>query len=396
MPRDRVIVVGAGIQGAGVAQAAAAAGYAVTVIERRSVGGATSSNSSKLIHGGLRYLETAQLALVRECLLERRLLLKLAPDLISLQRFHIPIYQHSKRKRWQIQAGLGLYGLLSGGGQGAQFGQVERGQWHNFDGLQQQQLLSLHYYYDAQTDDQQLTQAVMASAQSLGAELVSGEVKEININAEGCEVSFIGAGREQQLQGAAVVNCCGPWANQLLEQVSPAQPPLQVELIQGSHLLLSNTGIQHYFYLESPHDQRAIFALPYRDPSIDGQQLLLGTTEIPYSGNPANIHCLEQEQQYLLDTLYFYFPQLSGHPSISKHFCGLRVLPKDTNQSSFRRHRDTLYHLDNPRQPRLVTVAGGKLTSYRLSAQKVIAQLQASLRPATAVASTDTLPLTPP
>lgn len=387
---DHIVVIGAGIQGAGVAQAAAAAGFKVTILEKCSVGGATSSNSSKLIHGGLRYLESAQFALVRECLLERQLLLQLAPELIALQRFHIPIFDHSKRRPWQIRLGLAAYSALSGFNHAGQYGEVPRAQWARFDGLKHDQLRSLHYYYDAQTNDQLLTQAVVQSAQSLGAELLLGaDVSTVDIHKDGCRIGFMHNGREQFLEAAAVVNCSGPWVNGLLAKATPRQTPLNIELVQGSHLLLKNTGIKHYYYMEAPGDHRAIFALPYLN------ELLVGTTEVPYKGDPSNAQTLAVEETYLIDSLRHYFPELPAQLEIQQRLCGLRVLPQALSKSPFGRHRETLYQLDQRTRPRLISVAGGKLTSYRLSALKVLEQLRPTLNNPKAIASTGKLLLTP-
>lgn len=392
---DHIVVIGAGIQGAGVAQAAAAAGYKVTIVEKNCVGGATSSNSSKLIHGGLRYLESGQFSLVRECLQERQRLLQLAPELIQLKRFHIPIYKNTRRSAWQIRAGLALYSALSGFNYGGRFGEIARNQWASHSPLTDDQLQSLHFYYDAQTNDQRLTQAVVKSAQSLGAELLlSAEVNAIDITSRGCAITFQQHGREQTIDAAAVVNCSGPWVNQLLSKVHPSQKPLSLELIQGSHLLIKNSTIEHYYYLESPQDGRAIFALPYQENPHSEKHLLLGTTETPFSGAPQNAAITSAEERYLIDSLRYYFPAVSTEPEIEKRFCGLRVLPS-AHKSAFQRHRETLYQLDNIQAPRLISVAGGKLTSYRLSALQVLKQLMSTLKPVNAIANTRDLPLTP-
>lgn len=396
MAKNHIIVIGAGIQGAGVAQAAAAAGYRVTVLEKNQIGGATSSNSSKLIHGGLRYLESAQFSLVRECLHERQLLLSLAPDLISLERFHIPIYANSTRSRWHIRAGLALYGLLSGCDKSGRFGEIPKQKWGLYQGLKQEQLRSLHYYYDAQTNDQALTQSVMQSAKSLGAELILGaDVDAIALHSNGCSLQYQYQGRSQQLEADAIVNCSGPWVNELLAKVTPTQQPLNIELIQGSHLLLENTGINDYYYLESPQDKRAFFALPYYDSPKGTQQLLVGTTETPFTGKPENAQCTAEEERYLLANLHHYFPDSTANIQIKRYFCGLRVLPKADRKTPFSRHRETLYQLDQATKPRLISVAGGKLTSYRLSALQVLERLSPTLNTPTPIAETDQLPLYP-
>src|SRR5690348_5504075 len=135
MSQYDVIVVGAGIHGAGVAQAAVAAGQKVMLLEKESPAHGTSSRSSKLIHGGLRYLESGQFHLVRESLLERALMLKNAPELVRLRPFHIPLYQDTRRKPWQIMLGLSMYSVLGGFKRGCRFGMINRSEWSQLDGL---------------------------------------------------------------------------------------------------------------------------------------------------------------------------------------------------------------------------------------------------------------------
>ena len=167
-----VIVVGGGIHGAGVLQAAAAAGYSALLIEKRALASGTSSRSSKLIHGGLRYLESGQFALVRENLHEREVHLRIAAELVELKPFFIPIYSDTRRRPWQLQIGLSLYALLGGFRPGTRFGQgAEARMAASLDGLDTASLEAVIRYHDAQTDDAALTRAVVESARSLGGEL---------------------------------------------------------------------------------------------------------------------------------------------------------------------------------------------------------------------------------
>jgi len=172
MPEEKnydIIIIGAGIQGAGVAQAAAAAGYKTLVIEKFSQAGlGTSCKSSKLIHGGLRYLESGQFKLVNECLRERKTLLKNAPHLVKLIPFYIPVYAHSIRPAWLIFTGLCLYSLFSL----KPFSIVKKTVWASLDGLNLKNLKIVFKYYDAQTDDKKLTQAVINSAEKLSCEII--------------------------------------------------------------------------------------------------------------------------------------------------------------------------------------------------------------------------------
>ena len=166
-----VVIIGGGIHGAGVAQAAACDGYSVRVLEQTGLASATSGNSSKLIHGGLRYLEGLHFSLVRESLRERALLLKIAPQLVHLQSFKIPIYPETSRRPLTIRAGLGLYALLGGLHPENRFRTLRPGEWEHLDGLKTKRLQAVYRYYDAQTDDAALTRAVMQSAMDLGANL---------------------------------------------------------------------------------------------------------------------------------------------------------------------------------------------------------------------------------
>jgi glycerol-3-phosphate dehydrogenase len=391
-----VVIIGAGIQGAGVAQAAAAAGYRVLVLEKTGVAAATSSQSSKLIHGGLRYLETGQFRLVRESLRERTLLLKLAPELVKLVPFHLPVYRTNKRPAWQLRLGLSMYAVLAGFQAGASFSTIPRRDWSKLDGLQTDGLVTVFRYHDAQTDDARLTQAVMKSAQSLGAELlVPAEFFEAEIENQQCRVVFqegaVQEGSEaatRQCRCAVLVNCAGPWASRLLEKIRPRQAPMPVDLVQGSHLWLTAPAPSGCYYLEAPSDRRGVFVMPWYG------ETLLGTTETPHSGPPETARTLSAERQYLLNTASFYFPRLADvTPDQIKHeYCGLRVLPK-TGGGPFRRSREVMIHVDRGSAPRLVSVMGGKLTAYRLTAQKVMAAIAPSLPPPPAHRDTAHLPL---
>ncbi|WP_410500160.1 glycerol-3-phosphate dehydrogenase/oxidase [Chitinibacter sp. S2-10] len=383
-----LIIIGAGIQGAGVAQAAAAAGYSVLLLEQTAAAAGTSSKSSKLIHGGLRYLESAQFGLVRECLQERALLLKLAPDLVKLQTLHIPVYEQASRSPLTIRAGLSLYALLAGCNQNALFSQLAKSTWRDLTGLKQENLKAVFRYQEAQTDDAALTRAVLNSAQSLGAE-VCIPAKFINASRSptACEVNYTIMGRQESATCSVLVNCAGPWAHEVLAKISPTMTLPEVELIQGSHLLLPPL-ITQYFYVEAPQDQRAVFILPWQN------QLLVGTTERTYHGAPAQTQCSDDERDYLLNVIRHYFPLLEIPTSQVRSFAGLRVLPR-SNQNAFSRPRDVIFDLDHNTSPRVLSIMGGKLTTYRVTAQQAIARLKTSLPDRKSRADTRSLYLYP-
>jgi glycerol-3-phosphate dehydrogenase len=381
-----LVVIGAGIHGAGVAQAAVAAGYSVLVLEQTGIASATSCRSSKLIHGGLRYLESGQFNLVRESLRERAILLRVAPQLVRLVPFYIPVYRHTHRRPWKIRAGLSLYAVLDNLRRHAWFASLARSQWDELDGLATDNLQAVFRYQDAQTDDAALTQAVMRSAQSLGAELViPGEFLAAQRNAHGYAVRYRTAQGEQECIGTTLVNAAGPWVNSVLARMAPRLSPADIELVQGTHIVLDGPLHRGVYYTEA-EDGRAVFVMPWRSMT------LVGTTETRFNGDPAQVRPLAAEVEYLLRTFRRHFPQRDVQ--LRDQFAGLRVLPL-AEGAAFHRKRETLFPTDAPLQPHLVSICGGKLTGYRATAEKVMALLAPSLPARTRRGDTRTLPLGP-
>ncbi len=370
-----VLVIGAGIHGAGVAQVAAAAGYSVRLLEQYSEPAqGTSSRSSKLIHGGLRYLEGFHFGLVRESLRERALLLKNAPELVHLTPMHIPLYGHSQRGPLLIRAGLSLYAVLGGMRRENRFQQLPRSQWEQLDGLETTGLRAVFRYFEAQTDDAALTRAVLHSAQQLGAGILFDTcVTTVELSPEGGIAHYQSGGRSQSLSFRALVNAAGPWASEVLEKVSPAQSVPAVELVRGSHIVLPG-ALSAAYYVESPRDHRAVFALPWHGHT------LVGTTEGLYQGDPGAVSAPQDEIDYLLETWRHYFTSSPGEKNVRilESFAGLRVLPSSQGLLSAR-SRETSLVVDRCSQPRLLSVLGGKLTTYRSTSERVIQRLAGSL-----------------
>lgn len=367
-----LVVIGAGIQGAGVAQAAAAAGYSVLVVEQTAPAAGTSSKSSKLIHGGLRYLESAQFSLVRESLHERALLLKLAPELVKLRPLHIPIYEDSTRSALTIRAGLSLYACLGGLDKHNLFAQLPRREWEGLTGLKTEGLKAVFRYNEAQTDDAALTRSVLQSAVLLGADLLMpARFVGAERNGQCCKVDIETEKGQQSISCRVLVNCAGPWAHDVLARITPAMANPKVDLVQGSHLLLPPL-LSQYFYLEAPQDRRAVFVLPWEG------RLMVGTTEKIHQGRPETALCSQEEREYLLATLTHYFPQLDIPSGEIDSFAGLRVLPK-SDKAAFGRPREVMFMVDNEMQPRVLSVMGGKLTTYRATAEAALNRLMPSL-----------------
>lgn len=354
-----LVVIGAGIHGAGVAQAAAARGLSVLVVERREAAGMeTSRASSKLIHGGLRYLETAQFRLVYECLREQRHLLRNAPHLVRRSDFYIPVYRGSRRHAWWIYLGLCCYQILAGGPITG-IGRIPAERWESL-GVQREGLTAVFRYNDAQTDDQALTRAVLQSAVSMGAEVrFNTALTQLGFNS--AYTLTLSDGSEVQCRG--LVNAAGPWANEVATQCG--LPRQELDWVQGTHIVLRQPAFPGCFYVEAPQDGRAVFVLPWRGVTM------VGTTEVILDQPQAKP--TQAEIDYLLAVYNHYFPEHQRTAEdVTEVFAGVRVLPKDLRQPN-RRSRETLFATANGGS--YIAIYGGKLTSYRATADKVLQML---------------------
>jgi glycerol-3-phosphate dehydrogenase len=387
-----VIIIGGGIHGAGVLQAAAAAGHKALLIERQALASGTSSRSSKLIHGGLRYLESGQFALVRESLRERAIHLRIASELVELKAFFIPVYRDTRRRPWQLKIGLWMYALLGGFDAATRFGSVPKTEWPSLDGLKTLDLDAVIRYHDAQTNDAQLTRAVVKSALGLGAEIaMPAKFTLATLSEDGVRVSYATSGSSIEVKARVLVNAAGPWATQVARAVHPAIAVPDVDLVQGTHIVIPHPVTAGIYYVESPTDGRAVFVMPW------GGATLIGTTETPYHGDPDQVHPLPEEEEYLLAVVRHYFPHLSAltRSDITERFAGLRVLPAAT-QAAFDRSRETIFTTDRDARPRVLSIYGGKLTGWRAAAAHVMRRISPSLPAAVRQAETDLLILRRP
>lgn len=389
-----VAVIGAGIHGVGVAQAAAAAGYSVLILEKNNIGSGTSSKSSKLIHGGLRYLESYQLSLVRKSLKERALLSRIAPDLVKLKPFYIPVYKKTTRRPLHIRIGLILYAILGGLHKDNLFKRIRRKKVERLDGLNKTDLQHVYRYYDGQTNDKELTQAVMKSAQQLGAKLkCPAEINSITKAENGFSLTYKDQDIEKEIEAKVVVNAAGPWVNEVHKLVTPKVSSnglssiginsLDIDLVQGSHIIINAPAPSGIYYLEAS-DQRAVFVMPYE---YDGQlRTMVGTTEKLYQGKADDVEATDEEIEYLLNVYNTYFPDILN-VKVIEQFAGLRVLPK-IEGSMFSRPRDTILHWATPG---FLTLYGGKLTAYRSTSDLVIKKIKPVLGKRKRIAYTDQL-----
>jgi glycerol-3-phosphate dehydrogenase len=379
-----LLVIGGGIHGAGVAQAAAADGQRTLLLEARKPAAGTSSRSSKLIHGGLRYLESLHLGLVAESLREREILLEIAPHLVRLVNFHIPVYKETSRRPWQLQVGLGLYAALGRFRPSTRFERLPEDDWENLDGIKTDGLEAVFRYSDGQTDDARLVRSVLSSAEELGCEVrYPAEVLSAVRERDGWLIRYRCEEELIELRTQTLVNAAGPWVEHVRRRVSPIPEGRPVDLVAGAHLELKGTLERGIYYTEAPRDHRAVFCMPWKD------RILLGTTERIHRAEPGQVTATPEEQDYLLETYAHYF---SDAPEVLDSWAGLRVLPRAEGEA-FHRSRETLLFRDDAQLPRYIGIYGGKLTGYRATAERVLRALSPVLPVRPKLADTKTLML---
>ncbi len=366
-----VLVVGGGATGAGIAREAALRGLAVALVDRYDFAGGTSSRSSRLIHGGLRYLEQRDWKLVSESLRERRILLRIAPHLVRPLAFLFPVFRTDRVSRWKLELGLTAYDLL------ALRGNVPRHRALSKRAVQDKEpllkakgLAGGALYWDAQCDDARLTLATVQSAARSGA-LVSNYtcVTALDFDSSGVTGAIV----EDQLTGAqgtiharVVVNATGPWTDGIRQFESPSAGRL-IAPTRGAHVMVprARIGHQHAITFLSPIDGRVMFVLPWGDRSY------IGTTDTDDATSPDQVTPTEDDILYLLRSVNAIFPEARlGPEDVSLSWAGLRpLLAQGNGQRPSERSRE--YTIEVGARG-LVTVAGGKLTTYRRVAVEAV------------------------
>jgi glycerol-3-phosphate dehydrogenase len=364
--RYDVIIIGAGINGAGIARDAAMRGLKVLLIDKGEPGCGTTSASTRLIHGGLRYLEHFEFGLVRESLREREILLRIAPELIRPLGITIPIYKQSKRGRLTIRAGMILYDLLSWGKSLPSHQMLSRAETlERWPGLNPEGLVGSALYYDAQVEfPERLVLANVLSAREFGAEVLT-HTRVTNLAVEDRKISGVEFGQKQFAEAAVVINAAGPWIDLVL---APVKSPKLIGGTKGSHIVVAPFpgAPANAIYLEARSDGRPIFIIPWN------KLYLIGTTDVRFEGDPDEVRCEPWEVDYLLSETNLALPSAHlTHDSILQTYSGVRPLPvtgdKD-EQSITRRH----FIREHPQLPNLLSIVGGKLTTYRSLAEECV------------------------
>ena len=357
--RYDVVIIGAGINGAGIARDAAMRGLKVLVIEKGEPGAGTTSASTRLIHGGLRYLEHFEFGLVYESLRERETLLRIAPDLVRPLAITIPIYKQSRRGRLTIQAGMILYDLLSWRKSLPRHRMFSRAETvERWPGLNPEGLVGSALYYDAQVEfPERLVLANVLSAREFGAEVLT-HTRVTGFAVEAGKVSGVEF-QNEFVEASVVINAAGPWIDLVLE---PVESPKLIGGTKGSHIVVApfSGAPANGIYLEARSDGRPIFIIPWN------KLFLIGTTDVRFEGDPDEVRCELWEIEYLLSETNLAFPgaKLTGD-SILYTYSGVRPLP---NQNSTRRH----FIREHPRLSNLLSIVGGKLTTYRSLAEECV------------------------
>ena len=366
--RVRVLILGGGIHGVGLLHDMASRGWQdIFLVEKGQLGEGTSGRSTKLIHGGLRYLRrVSQFTMVSESLRERRILMEVAPDLVKPLEFFFPIMKGGT-PAFMVGTGLFLYNTLAGKRKINRFSLASREDIESkVPIINPDDFSKVFTFWDAQTDDMALVRRVAASARKLGGRMAEKTfVTAIRRSQDGWEVDVKDCqGSTQTISALYVVNCLGPWSNKLLEQ-SGIKPSHKGINNKGVHLVVEDLGLKSGLFLESPSDKRVFFVLPWLGKT------LIGTTEEIYEGDLNKIPVRDDEIEYLLKRCNRYLRNPLTQDQVISTFAGLRWLAVEEGENISTTSRESVVGEIESNRGLLMTLYGGKLTSYRSLCSKM-------------------------
>lgn len=398
-----LLVIGGGINGCGIARDAARRGLSVALVEMRDFAFGTSSRSSKLVHGGLRYLEHYEFSLVFEAVSERRILLDIAPHLVNPLGFLFPVYKDSRRKLWFINAGMWVYDGLSLFRSPRRHLTLKPAEVATEEPvLRMEELTGAPLYYDCSTDDARLTLENAVDAARQGAVLATWARARAFLKDDVGRV--VGAMVEDELDGGlreirarAIINATGPWTDRTVAMSRPLGAGPLLRPTKGVHIVVAHDKlpVNHAVVCLHPVDGRVLFAIPW------GDRTFVGTTDTDFDGDPAEVDATAEDVAYLIDAAASYFPScpLTSDDVIAT-WAGLRPLMAplsgdgDVDESAVSREHQIVVGQDG-----LITIAGGKLTTYRRMSAEVVdtavkmLRLRSGLRRRLPPAHTDEEPL---
>lgn len=359
-----VLIIGGGINGAAIAHMAALNGLKTALLEKGDFASGTSSKSTKLIHGGLRYLETFDFDLVREALRERAFLLRDAPHLVKPLNFIVPVYQGDRKPLWMIRFGVWLYDRLAGQYAVGRHRFVPRDELISvMPGLKKEGLLGGVSYYDAQMDDARLVLENVLSAREHGADVANyAEVKSF-IKKDGRAVGVIARDltgeRELEIFARKIVCAVGPWTNLLMHREEGNVPPL-VRTTKGIHVVCQGQISEQAILFPTSQDRRVLFVIPWMGNS------LIGTTDTDYTANPDQVEADQEDIDYLFRELRRVFPGGTFQKErIITIFAGLRPLVHRQGEPA----KISRNHVIKEAYSGIIYVMGGKYTTYRKIAE---------------------------
>ena len=378
-----VLVIGGGITGCGIARDAALRGLRVALVEAHDFAYGTSSRSSKLVHGGLRYLEQYEFSLVFEAVSERRILLDIAPHLVHPLGFLFPVFKDSRQKLWMINAGMWLYDGLSLFRSPKTHQRLNAKQASETEPLlRATDLVGAPLFYDCSTDDARLTLENALDAAKAGAVVASharvkGFLKDEVGRVTGCIVEDTETGALKEVKASAVINASGPWTDRVLALSRPPSTGNVLRPTKGIHMVVARDRlpVKHAVVALHPHDGRVLFAIPW------GDRTYVGTTDTDYAGDPADVAASAEDIDYLIAASNAYFPAASLTPAdVISTWAGLRPLIAPPSETSGSESQVSREHSILVGQDGLITIAGGKLTTYRRIAAEVVETAMKMLR----------------
>lgn len=371
-------IIGGGINGCGIARDAAGRGHSVYLCEMADLASGTSSRSTKLIHGGLRYLEHYDFRLVREALTEREVLWRIAPHIIRPMRFVLP-HQEGLRPFWMLRAGLFLYDHLGGrerlpGTRVLDLASDEAGR-----PLRAGVFASALEYSDCWVDDARLVVLNARDAGDRGA-IIATRTRAVAAERGGegwrLTVEEVETGQRQAIAARVLVNAAGPWVARVLGGALARPVPARIRLVQGSHIVVRKLFDHDRAYLFQNPDGRVVFAIPY-----EGDMTLIGTTDRDYTGDPAEAMAAPEEIAYLCSAASAAFARAVTPADVVWSYCGVRPLDDDGSSDAKAASRDYVLEMDPEPGAPLLSIIGGKITTYRRLAEAVMVKL-APLLPA--------------
>jgi glycerol-3-phosphate dehydrogenase len=365
-----LLVIGGGINGAGIARDAAGRGLKVLLCEKDDLAQGTSSRSGKLVHGGLRYLEYYEFRLVREALVEREVLLAIAPHIIWPMRFVLP-HSPGDRPAWLVRLGLFLYDHLGGRRRLPGTRLLDLARAPEGDPIRPEYRKGFEYS-DCWVDDARLVVLNAVDAAERGATVLTRTAcTSTRHNGDSWTATLMAQeGGQKIVTARAIVNAAGPWVLDVLAQVAGRDSARKVRLVKGSHIVTRKFWDGPQAYLIQNDDRRVIFVNPYL-----GDKALIGTTDIPYVGRPEDVAISDDETDYLLALLNRYFKIDFQKSDIIESFSGVRPLYDDGHGNPSAVTRDYVLDLDTTGGAPILNIFGGKITTYRKLAEHALDRL---------------------